>query len=62
MYIFEAIWPLADEPVSIVRASVTVGGVVLRVKTTALEVRMLPAASLTCAISGLLPLISVTET
>ena len=59
---FEVIWPLADEPVSIVRASVTVGAVVLRVKTTALEVRMLPAASLTRAISGLLPLFSVTGT
>ena len=59
---FEVIWPVADEPVSIVRASVTVGAVVLRVKTTGLEVRMLPAASLTCAISGLLPLISVTGT
>ena len=58
----EVIWPLADEPVSMVKASVTVGAVVLRVKTTALEVRMLPAASLTCAISGLLPLFSVTGT
>ena len=44
---FEVMWPPVDEPVSAVRASVTVGAVVLTVKTTGLEVRTLPAASLT---------------
>ena len=35
---FEVMWPPVDEPVSAVRASVTVGAVVLTVKTTGLEV------------------------
>ena len=57
---FEVMWSLAE------RAGIDgqrLGhrrAVVLRLKTTALEVAVLPAASLTCAVSELLPLLSVT--
>ena len=43
---------LDDEPVSIVSASVTVGPVVLSVKTTAVLVAVLPARSVTWAVSS----------
>ena len=42
---------LDEVPVSMVSASVSVGPVVLRVKTTALEVAVLPARSVTWAVS-----------
>ena len=56
----EVMWSLDDEPVSMASASVRVGPVVLKLKTTALELPVLPAASLTAAVSELLPLLSVT--
>src|ERR1700744_856883 len=57
----EVMWSAADNPVSNVRLSVTVGPVVFSVKITGgVLVVVLPARSVTCAVSELLPLESVT--